>query len=154
MLLMSAMVLAVTWQVVSRYLLAAPSSWTEEVARFLLIWIGMLGTAYAFRTRLHIGLDLLPQRLTGAPARRLHRFTTGIIALFAAIVLLYGGGSLVLLTWELRQTSAALELPIAVVYSVIPLSGLLIFVYSIAAFDDPAGPHAAPAPPAATGEPD
>jgi len=138
--LMSAMVLAVTWQVVSRYLLASPSSWTEEVARYLLIWIGMLGAAYAFRTRMHIGLDLLPRALSGEASRRLHWFTLAVIVVFAVTVLVAGGGSLVLLTWQLRQTSAALELPIALVYSVIPLTGLVIVCYALAAI------HAAPGP--------
>lgn len=134
-LLMTAMVAVVTWQVVSRYALGSPSPWTEEVARYLLIWIGMLGTAYAFRTRAHIGLDLLPRRLTGIAARRLHRVTLGIVIVFAATVLLFGGGSLVLLTWELRQVSAALGLPIAIVYSVIPLAGVLIIVHALAAIE-------------------
>ena len=142
-LLLGAMVLAVTWQVVSRYVLAAPSSWTEEVARYLLIWIGMLGAAYAFRTRMHIGLDLVPKALTGAAARRLHWFTLGIVIVFAVTVLVIGGGSLVLLTWELRQTSAALELPIAFVYSVIPLTGIVIVLYAMAAFTAEAGPDVA-----------
>jgi TRAP-type C4-dicarboxylate transport system permease small subunit len=127
------MVLAVTWQVVSRYVLSSPSSWTEEVARFLLIWIGMLGAAYAFRTRMHIGLDLLPAKLSGRSARRLQQLSAGIILLFAVTVLIAGGGNLVLLTWELRQTSAALGLPIAFVYSVIPLTGVLVVLYSLAA---------------------
>jgi TRAP-type C4-dicarboxylate transport system permease small subunit len=143
MLLMTAMVLAVTWQVVSRYLLASPSSWTEEVARYLLIWIGMLGAAHAFRKRMHIGLDLLPRKLTGAAARRLHWFTIGVIILFALTVLVFGGGNLVLLTWELRQTSAALGLPISFVYSVIPLTGCIIVLYSLAALNDAPGPDVA-----------
>jgi TRAP-type C4-dicarboxylate transport system permease small subunit len=142
-LLLGAMVLAVTWQVVSRYALASPSSWTEEVARYLLIWIGMLGAAYAFRTRMHIGLDLLPGKLTGAAARRLHWLTLGIIIVFALIVLVYGGGSLVLLTWQLHQTSAALELPISFVYAVIPLTGVLIVLYSLAGFSAAPGPDSA-----------
>jgi TRAP-type C4-dicarboxylate transport system permease small subunit len=129
--LMSSMVLAVTWQVVSRYLLSSSSSWTEEVARFLLIWIGMLGAAWAFRSRMHIGLDLLPKKLQGASARNLRWLTQGIIMLFALAVLVIGGGKLVLLTWELRQYSAVLGLPISVVYAVIPLTGLLITLYSI-----------------------
>ncbi|MDX1561375.1 MAG: TRAP transporter small permease [Gammaproteobacteria bacterium] len=131
-LLLSAMVVAVTWQVVSRYLLASPSPWTEEVARFLLIWIGMLGAAYAFRTRMHIGLDLLPQKLTGVSAQLLRALTLGVVVLFAVTILIVGGLNLVLLTWELRQTSAALGLPVSIVYSVIPLSGLLIVFYSLA----------------------
>ncbi|MBT6210196.1 MAG: TRAP transporter small permease subunit, partial [Woeseia sp.] len=38
--LMVALVAAVSWQVISRYVFASPSSWTEEVARFLMIWVG------------------------------------------------------------------------------------------------------------------
>ena len=104
--LMALLVLAVTWQVVSRYLFASPSSWTEEVARFLLIWIGTLGAAYAFRTNMHIGLDLLPKKLTGMAAQYLHWFTLAVIIVFAVAVLVVGGGSLVYLTWDLRQYSA------------------------------------------------
>ena len=141
--LMASLVLAVTWQVVSRYLFASPSSWTEEVARFLLIWIGTLGAAYAFRTNMHIGLDLLPRKLTGVAARNLHWFTLAVIIVFAFTVLVIGagsgsgvgGGSLVYLTWDLRQYSAVLGLPISFVYSVIPLTGVLIVIYSIAAFN-------------------
>jgi len=141
--LMTAMVLSVAWQVVSRYVLSAPSSWTEELARYLLIWIGMLGAAWAFRSRMHIGLDLLPKRLTGRSARNLHIFTLGVIALFALTALVIGGGQLMLLTWQLRQTSAALGLPIAFVYSVIPLTGALVVLYSLAAMGDPPGPDVA-----------
>jgi TRAP-type C4-dicarboxylate transport system permease small subunit len=138
--LMGGLVMAVTWQVVSRYLFASPSSWTEEIARFLLIWIGTLGAAWAFRCNLHIGLDLLPKRLTGAAARNLHWFTLAVIILFATAVLVVGGSSLVYLTWDLRQYSAVLGLPISIVYSVIPLTGVLIVIYSLAAFGEP--PHA------------
>lgn len=141
--LMGAMVLAVTWQVVSRYLLASPSSWTEEFARYDLIWIGMLGTAYAFRTQVHIGLDLLPRKLKGRRARLLQWFTLLVIIIFAVAVLVIGGGNLMLLTWQLRQTSAALGLPIAAVYSVIPLTGVLVTIYSIAAWREPPAPVAA-----------
>jgi len=132
-ILMVGLVLAVTWQVGSRYVLSSPSSWTEEVARFLLIWIGTLGAAYAFRTNAHIGLDLLPKKLRGAAARRLHWFTLAVIIVFAIAVLVIGGGGLVFLTWDLRQYSAVLGMPISVVYSVIPVTGVLIVIYSIAA---------------------
>ena len=130
--LMVTMVLSVTWQVVSRYLLSAPSAWTEEVARYLLIWIGMLGAAFAFRSQMHIGFDLLPNNLGDIAARRLRLFTALVVIVFALTVLVYGGGSLVLLTWQLGQTSAALGLPIALVYSVIPLAGLIIILYAAA----------------------
>lgn len=127
------MVAAVSWQVISRYVFSAPSSWTEEIARFLLIWIGVLGAAYAFRTGVHLGLDVLPKKLSGMPQAALKHFSLSVVMLFSVTVLIIGGGSLVSLTWELRQYSAVLGLPMAFVYSVIPLAGLLICLYAIAA---------------------
>jgi TRAP-type C4-dicarboxylate transport system permease small subunit len=131
--LMAALVAAVSWQVISRYVFSSPSSWTEEVARFLMIWVGLLGAAYAFRTRVHLGLDLLPKKLTGQSANALKLFTLGVVVLFSVTVLVVGGGNLVALTWELKQYSAVLGLPIAFVYSVIPTAGLLICVYAVEA---------------------
>ena len=135
-LLMLGLVVAVLWQVTSRYVFSAPSSWTEELARFLLIWISLLGAVYAFRTGMHLGLDLLPKKLEGAAARRLIRFTVALVVLFSATVLVVGGVSLVSMTWELKQYSAVLGLPMSVVYSVIPVAGLLICVYAVASLSD------------------
>jgi TRAP-type C4-dicarboxylate transport system permease small subunit len=132
-ILMACMVAAVSWQVVSRYVFAAPSSWTEEVARFLLIWIGVLGAAYAFRTGVHLGLDILPNKLTGQSAALLRLFTLLVVVIFSVTVLIIGGGALVALTWELKQYSAVLGLPISFVYSVIPIAGALICLYAVAA---------------------
>jgi TRAP-type C4-dicarboxylate transport system permease small subunit len=132
-LLMIILVAAVSWQVTSRYIFASPSSWTEEVARFLLIWISVLGAAWAFRTGVHLGLDILPKKLTGTSAQILKLFTLVVVAGFSVAVLIIGGGSLVALTWELKQYSAVLGLPIAYVYSVIPVTGVLICFYAIAA---------------------
>jgi len=134
--LMVALVSAVSWQVISRYVFSSPSSWTEEVARFLLIWIGVLGAAYAFRTGVHLGLDVLPKKLTGTAARVLKMFTLLMVLVFAIGVLVIGGISLVSLTWELKQYSAVLGLPIALVYSVIPIAGVLICLYAVAAAMD------------------
>ena len=57
--LMASIVLVVTWQVVTRFLMSTPSSYTEELARFLLIWIGVLGGSWALRTRAHLGIDIM-----------------------------------------------------------------------------------------------
>ena len=130
--LMVVLVASVSWQVISRYGFSTPSSWTEEVARFMLIWIGVLGAAWAFRSGVHLGLDVLPKKLSGQPAQALKLFTVLVIVIFSVSVLIIGGGSLVILTWELKQYSAVLGLPIAFVYSVIPVSGGLICFYAIA----------------------
>ena len=59
-LLMAAAVANVVWQVVSRFVLGRPSSVTDELARYLLVWIGLLGAGYAVGRRLHVAVDVLP----------------------------------------------------------------------------------------------
>lgn len=130
-LLMAAMVLDVTWQVVTRFLLQEPSSYTEELARFLLIWIGLLGAAYAYRKKAHLGLDILSQKLEGEAKRKLDVFISIVCAIFACVIMIYGGSKLVILTLELDQMSAALQIKVGYLYSVIPLSGVLIVLFSI-----------------------
>ena len=130
-LLMLALVLSVSWQVASHYLLQAPSSWTEELARFLLVWIGLLGAAYAYRIHAHVGVDVLARKAGPVGQRYLRVLAAAMVLLFAGAVMVLGGVQLVMLTAELEQLSAALGLPMAAVYLVIPLSGLLIAIYAL-----------------------
>lgn len=125
------MVVVVTWQVLSRYLLRAPSSLTEEIARFQLIWLGLLGAVYTFRNRMHVGIDILITPLRGK--KRLAAELASLIAwlIFAVLILIYGGGQLVALTHDLNQTSAALGVRMSYVYSIIPISGILMSIYAL-----------------------
>ena len=143
--LLGFMVLAVTWQVVSRYALGDPSGWTEELARFLLVWVGTLGGALAYQRRLHLGIDLLPDYLRRRGEKYNNPMTGTVIAVvvdgsvlvFALAVLVVGGGALVALTLELEQYSPALGLPMAVVYLALPASGLIMSISALAALVDP-----------------
>lgn len=127
------MVLAVTWQVVSRYLLGSPSGWTEELARFLLIWIGLFGGTLAYQRRLHLGLDLLADRLQEKTRGIQRHAVDGCVLIFAVTILIIGGSSLVALTHELSQYSPALGLPMSFVYLSLPLSGVLMAVSALIA---------------------
>lgn len=124
-------VLLVLWQVLGRYVLDSPSSFTDEAVRYLLVWIGLLGGAQAAGRRLHLAIDLLPERLEPSSRHRLAAFNQTLIGLFALAVLCVGGGSLVSLTFELGQRSAALGVPLGFIYLVLPLSGLLITFYAV-----------------------
>lgn len=130
-LLMLLMVLDVSWQVLSRFVLRDPSSVSEELARFLLIWIGMLGAAYAYRKYAHLGLDIVTARLEGSKKILAERFSDIVSLAFAAIIMVFGGLKIVLLTLELNQISPALEVKIGYVYSIIPISGLLICLFAV-----------------------
>jgi len=130
-LLMALIVLAVTWQVFTRFIIKDPSSFTEELARFLLIWIGVLGASYALRTRSHLGIDLITERVGPRGKIILQIIVYALIIVFATAVMIVGGIQLVELTFTLQQTSAALGVKMGYVYSVIPLSGLLMVIYSL-----------------------
>ena len=128
--LMGASVINVLWQVFARKILNDSSSFTDELARFLLIWIGLLGSAYAVGMRLHLAIDLLPTKLTGRAAVGLNLAIEGVVFLFGLVVMVIGGARLVGLTLLLGQTSAALQLPLGYVYLVLPLSGLIVMFYA------------------------
>jgi TRAP-type C4-dicarboxylate transport system permease small subunit len=131
-ILMAVITLDVLWGVFTRYVLGDQASWSEELARFLLIWIGVLGAAYASGRRMHLAIDLLGPKLEARKQRRLQRFIDLLILLFALSVLVIGGLRLLYITQVLGQLSPSLRVPMAVVYSVLPISGLLIIYYKIA----------------------
>ena len=128
-IIMSSMVLNVLWQVFSRYIVGKPSSFTDELARYLMIWLGVLGAAYVSGMNKHVAIDLLPKRLTPSSQKRLKHLVGWIILLFSLFGLVIGGSHLVYVTYVLEQYSPALRLPLAYVYLAIPLSGLLIIYY-------------------------
>jgi len=128
--LATAMIATVTWQVLSRYILQNPSSITEEIARFQLIWLGLLGTAYAFRNHMHVKIDILSAGLSGNVKQCSELFSMLACMVFALVVLLYGGIKLVIMTYELDQRSAALGILMAYVYSAVPICGSLICIYA------------------------
>ncbi len=130
-LLMAAMVIDVTWQVVTRFAMNDPSSYTEEIARFLLIWIGLMGAAYAYRKHSHLSLDLLIHKLNGAQQLILVRIIQLITMAFAGSAMIFGGVKLMTLTMELNQITAATNVPMGYIYSCIPLSGALICWFSL-----------------------
>ena len=130
-LIMSIMVINVLWQVFSRYFLGAPSSFTDELARYLMIWIGILGAAYVSGRNKHVAIDVLPSRLSVKTQKKLRLVVRILIILFCLFALVLGGARLVYVTYVLDQYSPALQVPLAVVYMVIPISGLLIIYYKI-----------------------
>lgn len=128
--LMAANVLNVLWQVFTRFILEAPSSFTEELARYLLIWVGLLGAAYGVGKKMHLAIDLLTARLAGLPQIVLELFIAVCIFAFAAFVMVVGGINLVDVTLSLEQISAALRIKVGYVYVVLPLSGILMMFYT------------------------
>ena len=128
---MVSILLTVIWQVVSRYVLKDPASVTEELSWFILIWIGILGAAYAYRQNAHLGFNLIVERQSRKVKRLLLTCVEVIVIIFCVLVMVYGGAELVSLTLELEQISAALGVKMGFIYSVLPLSGGLIIAYAL-----------------------
>lgn len=129
--LMGAMTLNVLWQVFSRFIMQNPSSFTEELARYMLVWVGILGASYVAGQKMHLAIDLLPSKLTGKPKIYINLFIELCILIFALAVMVIGGFRLVTITLTLNQISAALQIQLGYVYAVLPISGMLISYYSI-----------------------
>ncbi|MEL6355529.1 MAG: TRAP transporter small permease [Bacteroidota bacterium] len=132
--LMVIMTLDVLWGVVTRYIFGSQAGWTGELARFLLIWISLLGAAYVSGQNQHLAIDLLSHQLNPQQRNRLIGIINGLAILFALLVLVIGGIRLVYITQILAQRSPALGLPMAFVYTVLPVSGLLIIFYKMRAW--------------------
>lgn len=131
------MTFAVTWQVVSRYVLGDPSSFTEELARFVLIWLTLLGCAYAYRQHSHLGLDMVYVQSTPKQQKVMYVVIHSAVAAFAVCVMMIGGYLLMNMTEQLGQSSPVMGIDISFVYSVVPLSGVLILIYAVDALIHP-----------------
>ena len=125
------LVLDVLFQVFSRYLLDGGFTFTEEFARFSLIWMTILGAAYLTAKKEHLSMDFLYEKMSNRGKRRTGLFVEACILLFALFVMVIGGSNLVYTTLHLDQLSASLQIPLGYVYSVMPISGILIIFYAI-----------------------
>ena len=129
--IMAAMTINVLWQVFTRFIMQDPSSYTEELARYMLIWIGILGAAYVAGQKMHLAIDLLSTKLNAVNKSYLEIIIQLSIFLFSFFVMVIGGIRLVNITLTLNQISAALQIPLGYVYTVVPISGVLMMFYSL-----------------------
>ncbi|MEF2072614.1 TRAP transporter small permease [Consotaella aegiceratis] len=130
-LLFSGLVVVVVIQVGSRYIFNNPTTWTEETARFLFIWLGLIGAAYASGGMRHLSIDLLPVLLSGIARRALLMALELMVIAFAGGVMVYGGYSLAARTLQTGQVTPALNLPMGWIYFAVPISGAFIVFYAL-----------------------
>jgi TRAP-type C4-dicarboxylate transport system permease small subunit len=121
------MALIVATQVFFRYVLNQSLFWSEELARFLLVWLTFLGATVAYRRKAHPGIDVLYSRMSPALQKAAVILThLAAITLFAVMVF-YGYQ----FAYFIRlQISPALYLPKWIILSIIPLSGLILLVHA------------------------
>ena len=126
MFLMSAISVIIFVQVVSRYVFNHSLYWSEEIGRYILIWITFLGASVGVKRFSHIGIDFLynnsPDKI-----KKVLDFIVILLGLIFAFILLYYGYKI---AYFVRfQKSAALLMPMTIPYLSICVGGFLIFIH-------------------------
>lgn len=124
--LSAAIALVVFLQVLFRYLLQQPLFWSEELPRYLLIWMSFLAAAVAQRDEAHINITLVVNRLPAGGRRLAHLAANALMLAFLG-VLIYSGSLVTRITVAHRST--ALQIPMAAVYIALPLGAALMALY-------------------------
>jgi TRAP-type C4-dicarboxylate transport system permease small subunit len=112
------------WQVFSRFVLSNPSTFTDELLRYMLIWSGLIGSAYCFYKNEHLSLGLVKDRLQGKAKITLTIFNEVVILAFVFYIYIFGGMKLV--SVNIAQLSSVLRISMGLIYAVLPISGVFI----------------------------
>jgi len=124
--LLVSMVYVLGRQVFTRYVLGSSEYWTEELARYFLIWLAFLGGALAVRRNAHLSMGLAVMRLRGRTALAVGRLRDLCVAIFASIML-FAGWAYVRVAME--QRTPVTQIPMGLIYLPIPLAGALILLF-------------------------
>jgi len=123
--LLTAMTLIVFAQVLFRYLFQSPLYWSEEAARYLMIWIVFLGASIGIRKGSHLGFTWFVEK-SNSKTRRICALIAHLGLLAFALNIIYYGTIITL--QNLEQLSPGLQMPVAFVYACLPVGGILSVV--------------------------
>ena len=126
---MSLMLVIIFMQIISRYIFGYTFEWSEELARFLFVWVVFIGSALIIGDKGHMAVTLLSGKLNGTIAGTILNLFIKVCSL-AFILLLITQGSKMAKTM-MFQTAPALGIPMGIVYAIIPISGLLMLLYLV-----------------------
>lgn len=127
--IVAVMVIGCAWQVITRFILNSPSKYTEELLRYLLIWLTMLGTPYAYGQGQHLSINALTNTFKPINKMRTKIFVE-VIVLFLSVTVLIIGGIMVTLNAG-GQISSSLQMPMELYYGCLPICGVLMVIYAI-----------------------
>lgn len=128
-LLIIVMVLLVLWQVVARYFLQNPSTFSETLTRYLFVWLVLVTSTYAFGKREHMYISALNDKFTGMTKTVVNVFIEVLTILFAVFVMVYGGS--IITNMQMVSMDSSLHIPMGAVYAIIPICGVLIVFYCL-----------------------
>ena len=127
--LFASMTVIGAYQIITRYFFNRPSTVSEELLTYSFTWMALLASAYVFGKRDHMRMGFLADKLLGAPKKYLEIAIDLLSFSFAGVVMVYGGISITKLT--MIQTTASLRVPMGYIYVIVPVTGILIMVFSL-----------------------
>ena len=125
---LTVMVVLTTYQVITRYVFNAPSTWSEELVGYMFAWSTMFGAAIITGERGHMNIPILVDKFNPPMRKALHIFAEVIALLFSASILVLGGFQVSSLA--MGQMTSSLGVAIGTFYWVMPICGILMVVYS------------------------
>lgn len=127
-LLLTIMVVVVFVQVIFRFILMMPLSWSEEVARYIMIWTTFLGAALAVEKKAHPFVEVFTNTLPLTIRVPVHILIICLSCVFYAILVFYGA---MFVSSSMMQPSAAMQIPMGYVYIIIPFGGIMLILNSM-----------------------
>lgn len=124
--LMGGMALIAFVAVFYRFVLHDPIRWSEEAARYMMVWVTFLGSGYAMGKGKHIGVTMFVEKLPESVRKKTNLAAEIIVMAFLAVVSVQGVNLMITL-WG--QTSPAMGFPMWIPYLAIPLGGTYMFLH-------------------------
>lgn len=124
-----AMVILTCWQVLTRYVLQNPSSWSEELVSYLFAWMALMGASLITGERGHMNIPALVERMPEKWKTGFSILAEAVAFLFSAVILLYGGIQITSLA--MGQMTSSLGVAIGVFYVVLPICGVLNMMFTV-----------------------
>ena len=118
-----------TYQIVTRYFFNSPSTISEEIVTYSFTWLSILAAAYVFGKRGHLAMTFLSAKFTGKPRIWLDAFSEVLVFLTALFLLTIGGYDIAV--ENSTQVTNSLGISMGLVYSILPISGVIIMLYSL-----------------------
>lgn len=127
--LLGIMTVLVTYQVMVRYLFNSPNAYTEVLSKYMFVWLILYGSAYVFGLREHMNIAVVRDNLPEKVRIVVEMIGEFIVVLFAIGVMIYGGYNQ--MVDQMVQLDAALQIPMGIIYSAVPISACFIVFYFI-----------------------
>lgn len=128
-LIFTALVVIVAWQVFTREVVNFSAPWTEEAARYTFVVLAMIAAAYVFSERGHIAVEMLVEKLPWRGQQTMGIVIETVVIAFTLFTFVWGGWRISQNAWE--QSLSTLPVTVGQIYLVMPVAGLLITFYSL-----------------------